>query len=188
MRRTLPLPEGARYSLAMRTLLATSLVVAGLLSPPTAWARDNSTRLVGVGFQLSPTMSAATPGALLSAKFAAAPTAEFSALFGLSWGEDLLSVAFGGKALLILVPEEHLNVYVAVTVLPAVGTYGLHAFGYAVGPGIAFYPPGAPNLEIFAEFGLAGATRFGQSGALPTSAGPILATTGSALLGLHYWF
>ncbi|RMG17976.1 MAG: hypothetical protein D6729_07840 [Deltaproteobacteria bacterium] len=172
---------------ALRTVVLSLLLAAIVALPRPAVARDNSLRVVGVGFQ-DHFAGPIAPSTLLSAKFAAAPTAEFAALFGLAVEEDYISVAFGGKALLILVPEEHLNVYVAVSVIPSVGTFGLHAFGYSAGPGIAFYPPGAENLELFAEFGLAGATRFVQTSTRPAGVGPVLGTQGSALLGLHYWF
>ncbi len=166
-----------------------ALVLFGAGGPPRpALARDNSTRVMGVGFQAAP-VGPVLPATLLSFKFAAAPTAEFAALLGVDWREGLFSLAFGGKAMLILVPEEHLNLYLAGTLLPSVGSLGLHSLVYFLGPGIAYAPPGADNLEIFAEFGLGGGARFGRiTAAQEPPTPPYLVTSGAVVLGLHYWF
>ena len=169
-------------------VLGLAVLIAALAFPGSAQAKDNTNHVLALGFQADP-IQPATPALLLSAKFAAAPNAEFAALIGFTLDNGFFSLSFGGKALLILVPEQHLNFYLTAMVLPTVGTYGLHDFAYFVGPGIAYYPPGSENLEIFTEFGLGGAARFGngaQNPALPNP--PLLSTTGSITLGLHYWF
>ncbi|MDF1565551.1 MAG: hypothetical protein P1V51_21115 [Deltaproteobacteria bacterium] len=175
--------------IAPRHLLPLALGLTLLaLSPDRAEARDNSTRIAAVGFQAVP-VGPVLPGSLLSVKFAAAPMAEFSALLGVDWRQGLFSIAFGGKAILHLIPEENLNLYLAGMVLPSVGSLGLHTMAYFLGPGLAYYPPGTDNLEIFAEFGLGGGARFGQvTAAVQPPTPPYLVTAGTAVLGVHYWF
>ena len=69
------------------------------------------------------------------------------------------------------------------------GRLGLHSLAYFVGPGLTYAPPGAENLELFAEFGLGGGARFGRStAAVAPPTPPFLTTAGAAVLGLHYWF
>lgn len=166
-----------------RLVVALGLAVC-LLLPAAAHARDNTTHALAVGFQTVPVQPVFPPG-VLSLKFAAAPTAEFAVLLGTQVQDGFFALSFGGKALLVLVPEEHVNLYVTAMVLPTVGSDGLHTFSYFVGPGLAFYLPGAENLELFAEFGLGGAVH-GAGSTIPTP--PSLVTTGSLTLGLHYWF
>lgn len=174
--------------------LALVLLVA---CPAKVLAKDNTEHTLGVGFQShhgvgfqSHQDALAGPDALLSAKFAAAPTVEVAALVGLSLTESAFGLTFGSKALYILLPEENLNVYVAGAAYPTVGTLGLHRLDWFLGPGLAWYLPGASNVEIFAEFGLGGTiplTRERDSAVVAPRA-IYLTTTGTAVLGLHYWF
>jgi hypothetical protein len=163
-----------------------ALLILSLGTP--AEAKDNTQHIAGIGFQGS-MQPEASADALLSVKFAAAPTVEFAALVGMALTEDYFVLSFGGKALYILIPEEHVNVYVAATGYPTVGSRGLHHFNWLLGPGLAWYPPGAKNLEIFAEFGLGGTVPLSRERD-PSVPGPTvyLTTTGTVALGLHYWF
>lgn len=168
-------------------LACLSLVTAA--APSAAHAKDNSQYVAAIGFQANP-VGPAVPAALLSVKFSAAPTAEFAALLGFTLADGgPFSLAFGGKALLVLVPEKNLNLYLTATVLPSVGTGGFHSLTYFVGPGVEYYPPGASDLEVFAEFGIGGAVRLGTGQPVPgVPVGPVVTSTGSLTLGLHYWF
>lgn len=168
--------------------LAAIILCLALGAPHLAEGKDNTQHIAGVGFQghASPHAGAS---ALLSVKFAAAPTVELAGLGGIAITEDFFALSFGGKALYILIPEEHLNVYVAATAYPTVGTLGLHRFDWFLGPGLAWYPPGATNLEVFAEFGLGGTIPLAQERTPAVGGAPTyLTTTGAIALGLHYWF
>lgn len=175
-----------------RPLIVTlSLIALAALVPSSARAIDNSTHTLGLGFQTTPVSASQTPGVLISTRFAAAPTAEFSALLGVLGTTDpngrngFFALAFGGKATLILLPEEFVNLGLSATLFPAIGSDGLHSFSWFVGPSLAYTPPGAPNVELFTEFGLGGAFAFsgGQVGF-----SPVVATVGRITVGLHYWF
>ncbi len=183
----------------MRTWLAIRLVAVLLLTSSAfqARARDNTQHTLGVGFQSHHGVGfqrhqdpLAGPDALLSVKFAAAPTVEIAALLGLSVTDRAFGLTFGSKVLYILIPEEYLNVYAAAAGYPTVGTLGLHRFDWFLGPGLAWYLPGAPNLEIFAEFGVGGTIPLTRERD-PSVVAPrtiYVTTTGTVVLGLHYWF
>lgn len=173
---------------SLRLIALVWVLAATAALPHPAAARDNSGRIAALGFQATP-VGPILPSTVLSLKFSAAPVVEFAALLGVDWQQGLFSIAFGGKVLLILIPEENLNLYVAGTVLPSVGSLGLHSLAYFLGPGLAYYPPGTQNLEIFAEFGLGGGARFGRvTAAVQPPTPPYLVTSGAAVLGVHYWF
>lgn len=181
---------------ARSILLMASVAILALL-PQNSYAKDNSGHTLAIGFQIPNGAGSAlcssvqtVPDALLSAKFAAAPSVEFAAMGGILFTDEAFVLTLGAKALYIFVPEEHINVYAAVAAYPTTGTGSRHRFDWFMGPGLAIYPPFANSFELFTEFGIGGSIPLSGSGA-GAAAGPrsvFLGTTGRILFGLHYWF
>ncbi len=159
------------------------------LTPSFASAKDNTQHIMGVGFQTHPNPLGG-PDALLSFKIAASPNVEIATMGGAIITDEFFGLTLGGKVLHILMPEDHLNVYIAAAGFPTVGTLGIHRFDWFAGPGFAWYPEWAPHFEIFAELGLKGTVPLTDERAPGVvSERPLyFTTTGSIALGLHYWF
>lgn len=162
--------------------------VACLIIGTAAWAVDNTVHAVGVGVgtQFVGAETLSRRPIQLAAKFALQPRAELSALLGVKAASTGVFTP-GVKFAWVLIPEKHMNLYVAASASLDLRTRGgLTAFLWHMGPGVELFLSEWPNLGLSLEFGVGGDVR---PGTVQSSTGPFATTaTGFGGAGLHYYF